>query len=347
MHTSMSPPCIALIGCGAVAETLYLPALRKRPELARALILVDPDLARARALRDTLGALDAAADYREVLARVSGALVLTPHHLHYPVTLDLVRHGIAVLCEKPLAHSAAQVDEIVEASRIHDTPVLVNHTRRLFPASREVRRLIQEGAIGELHEIRYELGAPFEWPAATPGYFDAKRGARGVLFDTGAHIVDLICWWLGAQPEVMEYADDSRGGTEAVARLTLGWRTALAHVHLSWLTKLRNTYTIVGSRGTIEGGAYDWASFTLANGERTRKIRVERGWRAYEDYVGILVDNLLAVIARREAPLVTAADVRAGVAVIDACYARRKPLAEPWHDAWRLLFPEERRVANG
>jgi len=340
----MSAPCIALIGCGAVAETLYLPGLRKRPGLARRLIVVDPDLSRAQALRAKLGALDVAADYREVLPRIAGALVLTPHHLHFPITLDLARRGITVLCEKPLAHSAAQVDEIIEASRSHDTPVLVNHTRRLFPASREVRRLIHQGAIGELQEIRYELGAPFDWPAATPAYF---RDGRGVLFDTGAHIVDLLCWWLGAQPEVVDYADDSRGGTEAVARLTLGWRDVLAHAHLSWLSKLGNTYSVVGSRGTIEGGAYDWTSFTLTSGGRSRKVRVERGWRAYEDYVGMLLDNLVQVIARRAAPLVTAADVRAGVAVIDACYARRKPLAEPWYDAWRLLFPEERRVANG
>jgi predicted dehydrogenase len=100
---SMSTPCIALIGCGAVAETLYVPALRKRPKLLRSLILVDPDLARARALREKLGALGAAGDYREVLPRISGALVLTPHHLHYPITMDLLRHRVTVLSEKPLA----------------------------------------------------------------------------------------------------------------------------------------------------------------------------------------------------------------------------------------------------
>jgi predicted dehydrogenase len=47
----MSAPTIALIGCGAVAEALYLPALRKRRALRRSLIFVDPHLARAEALR--------------------------------------------------------------------------------------------------------------------------------------------------------------------------------------------------------------------------------------------------------------------------------------------------------
>jgi predicted dehydrogenase len=60
----MSVPSIALIGCGAVAEAFYVPLLRRRPELARAMILVDPDLSRANALRVRLRALDAVADYR-------------------------------------------------------------------------------------------------------------------------------------------------------------------------------------------------------------------------------------------------------------------------------------------
>jgi predicted dehydrogenase len=335
----MSDPRIALIGCGAVAEAFYAPALRKRPSLARSLVLADPDRARAEALRASLGAGDAVTDYREALGQVAGALVLTPHHLHVPITLELARRRVAVLCEKPLAETAAEVDAIVEAGRAHDVAVMVNQTRRLFPAAREVRRLIAEGALGELREIHYELGAPFDWPAATPAYF---RG-RGVLFDTGVHVVDLVCWWLGGEPEVVEYADDSRGGTEAVARVKLRLRGVEAHIHLSWLTKLRNAYRIVGSKGTLEGGAYDWSTFML-NG---RKVRASRSWQGYEDFVGVLLDNFVEVIAGRAEPLVSAVDVRAAIRVIDACYARRSTLDEPWHDAWQRLFPDEKKAANG
>ncbi|HUQ76734.1 MAG TPA: Gfo/Idh/MocA family oxidoreductase [Burkholderiales bacterium] len=336
----MSAPTIALIGCGAVAEAFYVPALRQRPALARSLIVVDPDRARAEALRQRLGAAQAVTDYREVLGRIAGALVLTPHHLHCPIALDLARHGVAVLCEKPLAETAAEVDAIVAAGEAHRVPIIVNQTRRLFPAAREVSRLLAEGAIGELREIRYELGAPFDWPAATPAYF---RGGRGVLFDTGVHVVDLVCWWLGGEPEVLDYADDARGGTEAVARVRLRLGGAVADIHLSWLTKLRNAYRIVGTKGTIEGGAYDLASFQL-NG---RKVRASRSWQVYEDFVAVLLDNFADVIAGRAEPLVSAADVRPAIAVIDNCYRRRRPLDEPWHDAWQSLFPETRRAANG
>lgn len=329
----MKSPGIALIGCGAVAEMLHVPALRKRPELLKSLILVDADLARARALRERLGALDAAADYRDVMSRVKGAFVLTPHRLHVPITLDLVRHGVAVLCEKPLAEKASEVDAIVEASRAHGVPVAVNQTRRLFSSFREVRRLIREGALGELREVHYELGEPFQWPAASPAYFGVRGGGRGVLFDTGAHIVDLVCWWLGAQPEVVEYEDDSHGGTEAVARMTLRAGSVAAHVHLSWLTKLKNEYRVVGSRASAHGGIYEWSSYTLADNARERKVRTDKPWRTIHDFTALLLDNFVEVIAGRAQPLVRAADVRPSIATIEECYRRRASLREPWHDA--------------
>jgi predicted dehydrogenase len=336
----MSAPTLALIGCGAVAEAFYVPALRKRPEVAHSLIVIDPDRSRAQALRERLGAAAALTDYREVLHRISGAMVLTPHHLHCPMALELARHGVAVLCEKPLADSAAEVDAIVAAGHTHRVPIMVNQTRRLFPAAREVRRLIADGALGKLREIRFELGAPFDWPAATPAYF---RGGRGVLFDTGVHVVDLVCWWLGGEPEVLDYADDSRGGTEAVARVRLRLHDVVADIHLSWLTKLRNAYRIVGERGAIEGGAYEWASFQL----KGRKMRASRSWQGYEDFVAVLLDNFVDVIGGRSEPLVSAADVRPAIAVIDECYRRRRLLDEPWHDAWQGLFPEARLAAHG
>jgi predicted dehydrogenase len=156
-------------------------------------------------------------------------------------------------------------------------------------------------------------------------------------------VVDLVCWWLGGEPEVLDYADDSRGGTEAVARVRLRLHDVVADIHLSWLTKLRNAYRIVGERGAIEGGAYEWASFQL----KGRKMRASRSWQGYEDFVAVLLDNFVDVIGGRSEPLVSAADVRPAIAVIDECYRRRRLLDEPWHDAWQGLFPEARLAAHG
>lgn len=301
--------------------------------------LVDRDLARARALAAELGAAGAVADHREVIGHVEGALVTTPHHLHHPITLDFLRAGTPVLCEKPLAENAREVDEIVAESASRNVPVAVNQTRRLFTSFQAVKRILDSGELGTVSEIDYELGEPFQWPAATATYFGAKAGGRGVLFDTGAHIIDLICWWLGAEPEIVDYTDDSHGGTEAVARIVLRHGPTTARIHLSWLTKLRNTYRITGTKGSLEGGVYEWSSYTRRDASgRTSKIRTDSSSRDLPDFMDILIANFAEVVAGRAAPLVSAADARAAIAVIDGCYARRKPFPEPWHDACRRLI---------
>lgn len=336
----MPAPVLALVGCGAIADFFHLPALTRRADLLPSLILVDRDLARAQALQKQLGAAAAVADYREVASKIQGAIVATPHHLHHPITLDLVSRGIHVLCEKPLASTAAEVDELVAAAAAHKVQIAVNHTRRLFSSNQEIRRLATSGELGEVREIHYELGEPFQWPAATATYFGVKAGGKGVLFDTGAHIIDLVCWWMGGQPEIVRYADDSYGGTEAMAELTLQRGTTTAQVRLSWLSKLRNTWRVVGSRATVEGGVYEWSSYQRRNGRGgSTKVRTD-GARDFGYFADMLLTNFTDVIAGRAAPITSAADARPSIAVIEQCYAQRSRLPEPWHDACQ-------RLANG
>ena len=269
--------------------------------------------------------------------RVQAAIIATPHHLHSPLTLEFISRGIHVLSEKPLAESASDVDKIVSAAKSNRVHVAVNHTRRLFSSCQAIQRAIRGGAIGELKEIDYVLGEPFAWPAATDTYFGKRSGGKGVLFDTGAHIIDLVCWWMGGEPRVVAYADDSSGGTEAVADVTLEYGGATAHVRLSWLSKLENRFRITGTKGVIEGGVYEWSAYDQRIGSGAlHKIKTD-GHRVFTDFADMLLKNFTDVIAGTATPIVAAADVRAAVATIDACYARRSKLPEPWHDACARL----------
>ncbi len=333
----MSSPTIALVGCGAIADFFYIPALENRPDLRSQLIVVDRDEGRADAVRRRLGAASAVTDHREVLDRVQGAIIATPHHLHTPLTLDFVRHGVHVLSEKPLSETPAEVDEVVEAARENGVQVAVNHTRRLFSSFQEVQRQVSGGAIGELKEVDYVLGEPFGWPAETNTYFGAAAGGRGVLFDTGAHIVDLVCWFMGGEPELVSYEDDSRGGTEAVAQLELRRGPTTARVRLSWLSKLRNTYRLTGSEGSLEGRVYEWSSYTRRDKRgRAKSIRTDKT-REFTHFADKLLQNFTAVIGGDATPIVSAADVRAATSIIDQCYRNRRLMETPWYDACTRL----------
>ena len=329
-------PRIGLIGCGAIAESFHLPALGRHSEILSSVTLVDPDLDRAKALAGRFGVESTCGDYRELLGALDGVIVAVPAHLHLPISLECMRAGVHVLCEKPLAENPDGVRELVAAAEESGAALLVNQTRRLFPAHQQVKERIDAGELGPLRRITYAMGEPFDWPAATGGYFGARGSCKGVLLDLGAHIVDLVCWWLGREPELVDYHDDSFGGTEAVAHLDLRAGDCTASIRLSWLSKLGNTYCVEGEHGRIEGGAYEWGvmTFTDASGH-SRKIRTTATHQTFDDFSARLIDNFLDVLRGTAAPLVQGHEVLDSIGVIDACYRSRKRFDMPWHDAWK------------
>ncbi|MFN2445975.1 MAG: Gfo/Idh/MocA family protein, partial [Vicinamibacterales bacterium] len=108
-------PKIGIIGCGAATEKLHLPALatlRLTPHL-----LVDPNLQRAQQLAEKFNVARVAETYESSIDGIDAAIIAVPHHLHARVSSDLLRRGIHVLVEKPLAPTEAECREVVEAAR--------------------------------------------------------------------------------------------------------------------------------------------------------------------------------------------------------------------------------------
>ncbi len=338
MTDSATAPTVAVVGCGAIASMQHVPALAQYPGVRERLVLVDQDLDRARGLARAFDAPSVAADYREVLGAVDGVVIALPHQLHYRVALDCLRAGVHVLCEKPLAESAAEVAELVAAAEQSQVTLAVNNTRRLFPPSRKVHELLQEGAIGPVRFLGYYDGAKYGWPSASGFAFGLRGTRKGVLLDVGAHVLDLVCWWLGCQPRVTAYADDSFGGSEAVAKVSFTDGKAHGEVHLSWLAKLPNSFRIEGEAGSIVGSVYDWHAVELTSRSGRRKvIRLNSGIRTTSDAGGLVVENFLDVIRNGRPPLVSAQDVAPSIAMIEECYARRRRFVMPWHDDWEQI----------
>jgi predicted dehydrogenase len=326
---------VAVIGCGAIARAAHVPALAKDPEVRKRLVLVDQDLSRAKALAREFGIPLArtAADYQDVLPTVQGVVIALPHHLHFPVTLDCLHAGVHVLCEKPLATSAAEATQLVTASEQAGVALAVNQARRLFPPSEAAHALVREGAIGTVRFIGYYDGAKYDWPTASGFAFGLRSGGKGVLLDIGAHVLDLICWWVGHQPRVTDYLDDSGGGSEAVAKVTFVDGTARGEVNLSWLANLQNGFRIEGDGGAIISDLYDWETLQLASPSGRRKsIPLKTRVRSISDIAAIVVENFLAVVEQGEAPLVSGRDVIPSIALIEECYARRRRFMMPWQD---------------
>lgn len=319
---------LAIVGCGAIAEGFYLPACAALGLLPQ-VVLVDPDPHRLAAVtrRFTVGAT--AASHREVVGRVAGAVVAVPHHLHVPVTLDLLAADIHVLCEKPLAETAEEAGHLVEAARRHGRVLAVNLTRRLFPANEAVRALIAEGALGTLRSIRYLDGNEFSWPAASGFYVSPAGRARGVLLDIGAHVFDLLCWWLNGEPRVESCATDARGGVDAVAAVGLRHAECRCDVRLSRLARYPNTFLVTGDAGWIAGQVYDGSRLEIHSPAGVTR-RTYRGADMSSAGRRLLL-NFMKVVAGVEPPLVSGADALAAMRVIDVAYAGATCFDMSWY----------------
>jgi predicted dehydrogenase len=323
---------VALIGCGAISESFHLPALRQLQGGSLELVLVDPDESRARALAEFNGTTRYARSHGEIEGRVDAAIIATPHHTHVPIARDLVEAGIPVLSEKPLGTTVAEVEEIAELSKARGVVVAVNQTRRFIPACIEIKRLLDEGAIGSVTELHAEEGDRFGWPAATPSMFGARSGGKGVLLDIGAHVFDLLVWWFGPDLVLEEYLDDSFGGSEAAAHARLRAGETTIHVRLSWLAKQPNQYRFQGLDAGLEWAVYDLDRVRrLEPGDPGgREVRLPGAPKEFAGLAPRVLEDFLAAVEQGHPPAVTPADVLPSMRLIEACYANRTRFEMPW-----------------
>jgi predicted dehydrogenase len=322
---------VAVIGCGAIADSFHLPGLERVLGGLGDVVLVDPNEERARDLARRHGAGSTAKSHHDVLDRIEGAIVASPHHTHVPIVRDLVEAGVPALCEKPLGVDAGEVSALADLVDELDVVVAVNQTRRFIPATREMQRLIATGTLGSPLEVDAVEGDKFDWPAATPSMFGARSGGRGLLLDIGVHVLDLMVDWFGPELELEEYVDDSVGGSEASVLVRLSGPGVAIRIRLSWLAKQRNDYRVSGPGGTARWGIYDLDRIAVdrpGRGTETMKAPAPGG---YSDLAVPVLEDFFGAVRDGSPPRTGPRDVLPSMRLIEACYAQRTRFDLPWH----------------
>jgi predicted dehydrogenase len=336
-------PRIAIIGCGAFTEWFYLPAFAKHPDALQKLILVDTNPERLQKLAAAHHVATFRTDYHDVLGEVDGAIVALPHQFHHPISMDFLRRGVHVLCEKPLAESPDEAGEMVAQAEKSGVTLSANQTQRLFPANVKIKEFLAQAKFGKPVYLSYAWGDEFTWPTASGFYFNAKRRKGGVLLDRGAHGLDLICWWLGFKPEVVLSENDSFGGIEAVAYVKLKSADCTIEVKVSWLNVLSNSYTIRCETAEINNKFLDWWQLPIRHksGE-VEIIPLESTERSYDEFGVKIVGNFIDVIHKGDAPLIPASEVIPSIQLIEECYKKAQRFMLPWYQ--NLEVPDVKPV---
>lgn len=175
---------------------------------------------------------------------VDAVIVATPTSTHHALALRALEAGKDVLCEKPLAATVVECDELVAAADTHSRVLFTGHTFLFNPAVRRMRELIEEGALGRLlyaHAARTGLGP--------------IRQDVNALWDLAPHDLSILFYLFGREPVSVSATGQSflREGVEDVVFAQLRFEDeGLAGIHVSWLDpyKVRRV-TAVGDRQMI------------------------------------------------------------------------------------------------
>ena len=329
---------LAIIGCGAIADSYYFPVLSADARAREKVWLVEPSVERREKAAAAFGFRreQLVGDIADLPDEVTAAVNATPSHLHVATTLPLIERGVSVIVEKPLAETAEGARQLVDAASGRSV-LTANQYRRFCPSYRLAREIIAGGEIGEVRRIEWAEGQKFEWPTQSGFYFRRpwKTGRpRGVLLDIGVHVLDVVCWWLGEAPRVVSASMDGFGGPECFTRAELAFGGVEMDLSVSFHSKLANGFVVEGTKGAIRGSVTDFSTIEVRKGSGGWQSRRGPGPAGWTDFAGILLRNFAAAVEGREALLVDAASVVRPLEAVDAIYAAADSPLPSYYREW-------------
>ncbi len=169
--------------------------LPRRPVMAA---VAGRNAAAVAAAADKWGWGESVTDWRELIERDDIDLIdiCTPGDSHVDIAIAALQAGKHVLCEKPLANSVAEAERMASAARAaakRGVFAMVGFSYRRVPAIGLARRLVEQGRLGEIRQIRSVYLQDWLADAASPMTWrlDKSLAGSGALGDTGAHAIDL------------------------------------------------------------------------------------------------------------------------------------------------------------
>ena len=267
-----------------------------------------------------------------LLARpdVDAVIIATPHSTHVPLTRAAAEAGRHVYCEKPMARDVSECDAMIAACEAAGVALTVNKVTRFRQVPRTVKRLLDEGAVGQLRMIRVTSSVEAYLPDETGWTRDPAEG--GAWLDMGCHLFDALRWFTGSEAEsvfadVRDFAGMGlRRSAMAQVRLRDG---VMAQVWISFEMPSpglgsQSQWQFVGSNGIIEADAYGSARLGR---DGAWEVVDEMPWFDKDKDIhspvrlaafAAQVQDLAEAIGDGRSPAVGGADGRAAVELVEA-----------------------------
>lgn len=198
-ESSNKKTVIGVIGCGRIANNAHFPAFSKMEEI-RVKYACDLIEEKAKAMQEKYPFVEQiTTDYKEVLndPEVEAVWVLTPNYAHYTVTMDAMKAGKHVFCEKPITVNYPLSVEMAEEAKKTDRMLNIGVCNRYNKAVETLAEYYRDGKFGNIYHVICSFRA-FRCIPGLGGAFTTKsQSGGGVLIDWGVHFLDLVLYVLG------------------------------------------------------------------------------------------------------------------------------------------------------
>ena len=188
---------VGIIGSGFEAD-IHAASMRIMPEEAEVVAVASPTPGHPEALAKKYGIPRVFHDYREMLKEkdIEMITINAPNYLHCTMTRDIAQSGKHVVCEKPLAMTLEEADEMIDVCKRQG--VLLAYAEELLftPKYLKAKEMADQGAFGKVYLVKQSerhFGPHAAW------FWDMEKSGGGVFMDMGCHGIAFCYWFLGRQ----------------------------------------------------------------------------------------------------------------------------------------------------
>lgn len=137
---------------------------------------------------------------------IEAVSIVTPNHVHYQASVEFLKRGIHVICDKPLTSTLPDAKKLVAAAEKSGALFILTHNYTGYPMVRHAREMVANGELGNIRVVQVEY--PQDWLTVEQNFKQAewrtdpeRSGAGGCTGDIGTHAFNLACFISGLQVE--------------------------------------------------------------------------------------------------------------------------------------------------
>lgn len=195
----MSKKIIAVIGCGRIAKGAHFPAFAQMDNI-RVKYACDLIIEKAEMMKEQYAFVENVTDdYKVILndSEVEAVFVLTPNYAHYTITMEALRAGKHVFCEKPITVNYALSCEMAEEANKQGKILNIGVCNRYNKSVELLEEMNREGKFGNIYHVYCSFRSFRSIPGLGGAFTTKEQSGGGVLIDWGVHFLDLILYILG------------------------------------------------------------------------------------------------------------------------------------------------------